>query len=148
MAYGTNKKTRSTIQRFEVSIDKKTGKKTVKKYPAKEMKFKSITEKEFNSNGKTKAVPSAKKSSPTPSGTYMTFPNGRVGRTNGMYGPYESMDTTGYSKGKKTFDLIESRPGLKPNKKTISRSEVPATISRLKKGATGVLDKKSKSKSK
>jgi hypothetical protein len=54
MAYGTNKKTRATIQRSEISVDKRTGKKTIKKYPAKEMKFKSITEKEFNSNGKPK----------------------------------------------------------------------------------------------
>jgi hypothetical protein len=102
------------------------------------------TNKKKASPAKKKAAP--KKSSPTPGGTYMTFANGLVGRTNGMYGPYESIDTTGYSKGKKTFDLIESRPGLKLNKKTISRSEVPATISRLKKGATGVLDKRSKSK--
>jgi hypothetical protein len=65
MAYGTNKKTRATIQRSVTSVDKSTGKKTVKKYPAKEMKSKSITEKEFNSNGKTKAAPAPKKASPS-----------------------------------------------------------------------------------
>lgn len=79
-----------------------------------------------------------------PGGTYFVFENGRIGRTYGKYGTYESMDTTGYAKGKKTFELMESRPGVKPNKKTISRSEVPTTISRLKEGATRTVKSKKK----
>ncbi len=71
MAYGTNKKTRATIQRSVTSVDKSTGKKTVKKYPAKEMKSKSITEKEFNSNGKTKSAPVPKKPAPAPKKSIM-----------------------------------------------------------------------------
>lgn len=82
-------------------------------------------------------------------GTYMAFSNGRVGRTYGLYSPYESIDTTGYAKGKKTFDLMEDA-GVK---KKITRAEVPATIARLKQGATrtvnetyGIRNQRKKSK--
>jgi hypothetical protein len=118
MAYGTNKKKASPVK-----------KKAAAKASTKKANTSDLIPESVNNRG-----------------GYYAFRNGRVGRTNGMYGPYESMDTTGYSKGKKTFELMESRPGLKPNKKTISRSEVPATISRFKKGARKIVDETLKSK--
>ena len=88
------------------------------------------------------------KSQPKPKnngGTYMAFSSGRVGRTYGNYGLYESMDTTGYAKGKKTFDLMESTSGTKPRVvKKVTRAEVPAVISKLKKGATRTINTTSK----
>ena len=68
-------------------------------------------------------------------GTYITTKSGRVGRTNGIYGPYESMDTTGYSKGKKEFELKKSYTSGTSNT-TIKREAVPAKIAEFKKGAT------------
>jgi hypothetical protein len=70
-------------------------------------------------------------------GTYSTFKNGRVGRTYPI-GPYESMDTTGYSKGKENFDFISSYAGFKPNITSINRKEVLPKIEELKKGATRI----------
>jgi hypothetical protein len=70
-------------------------------------------------------------------GTYFTFKNGRVGRTYPI-GPYESMDTTGYSKGKENFDFISSYAGFKPNITSINRKEVLPKIEELKKGATRI----------
>jgi hypothetical protein len=69
-------------------------------------------------------------------GTYIATNSGRVGRTNGMYGPYESMDTTGYSKGKKEFEVKTSYGPKGNSSKTIKREAVPAKIAELKKGAT------------
>jgi hypothetical protein len=105
------------------------------------------------STGKSQPKPKPKaQSKPKPVGTtdfvnkggsYQAFENGRVGRTYGLYGPYESMDTTGYAKGKKTFDLMEDGSV----RKKVTRSEVPATIARLKQGATRTVNytrKKSK----
>ncbi len=70
-------------------------------------------------------------------GSYVAFRNGRVGRFYGDLSPYRSMDTTGYAKGKKTFDLMESTSGTKPRViKKVTRSEVPATIAEFKRGAT------------
>jgi hypothetical protein len=69
-------------------------------------------------------------------GTYITTKSGRVGKTYGKYGPYESMDTTGYSKGKKEFDLDSSLPGFKKTTTKIKREDVPAKIKEFKKGAT------------
>lgn len=69
-------------------------------------------------------------------GTYITTKKGTVGRTNGLYGPYESIDTTGYSKGKKEFELKSSVAGLKPTTKKIKREDVPKKIKEFKKGAT------------
>jgi hypothetical protein len=73
--------------------------------------------------------------STSPGGTYFAFKNGRVGRTYPS-GPYESIDTTGYSKGKKEFDLIKSYSGYKPLSEKVQRKDVPSVISNLKKGAT------------
>lgn len=69
-------------------------------------------------------------------GTYVTTKSGRVGRTHGKYGPYESMDTTGYSKGKKEFDLDKSYSGFKKTSTKIKREDVPEKIKEFKKGAT------------
>jgi hypothetical protein len=70
-------------------------------------------------------------------GSYITSSNGLVGRTYGMYGPYESMDTTGYSKGKKEFDLKRSYTGTKPTTvKKVKREDVPNVIKAMKSGAT------------
>lgn len=69
-------------------------------------------------------------------GSYITTSSGRVGRTYGKYGPYQSIDTTGYSKGKKEFDLDESYPGFKKTSTKIKREDVPAKIKEFKKDAT------------
>jgi hypothetical protein len=69
-------------------------------------------------------------------GSYITTRSGKVGRTYGLYGPYESMDTTGYSKGKKEFDLNYSLPGFQKTSTKIKREDVPAKIEEFKKGAT------------
>lgn len=73
-------------------------------------------------------------------GSYITTKAGRVGRTYGTTGPYESMDTTGYSKGKKEFTLQSSRAGSKPTTTKIKREEVPSKIQEFKKGATRTLN--------
>jgi len=59
-------------------------------------------------------------------GTYITTKSGRVGRTHGLYGPYESMDTTGYSKGKEDFELKSSYGPKYNSSTTIKRKDVPA----------------------
>jgi len=69
-------------------------------------------------------------------GSYITTSNGRVGRTYGKYGSYRSIDTTGYSKGKKEFDLDVSYPGIKKTSTKIKREDVPEKIKEFKKGAT------------
>jgi hypothetical protein len=73
-------------------------------------------------------------------GTYFAFNNGKLARTypagigSALRG-VAAMDTTGYSKGKKSFVLKSDIPG-EPKEKTISRDKVPAAIAELKKGAT------------
>ena len=69
-------------------------------------------------------------------GTYVTSKSGRVGRTHGLHGPYESIDTTGYGKNKKEFELKTSYSGYKPTSKKIKREDVPSVIKELQKGAT------------
>jgi hypothetical protein len=69
-------------------------------------------------------------------GTYITTKSGRVGRTHGLYGPYESMDTTGYSKGKEDFELKSSYGPKYNSSTTIKRKDVPAKIKEFQKGAT------------
>lgn len=81
-------------------------------------------------------------------GTYITTKKGRVGRTHGWYGPYESIDTTGYSKGKKNFKLKSSYSTGQTKIETIKREDVPAKIKEFKKGATGVLNLKNGGKAK
>jgi hypothetical protein len=82
-------------------------------------------------------------------GTYFAFPNGRVGRTYPIYKDgveYQSMDTTGYSKGKKNFDLTTSST-LGTNSKSIPREEVPGKINEMKKGTTRTQEYKKPKKS-
>lgn len=69
-------------------------------------------------------------------GSYITTKSGRVGRTYGEMSPYESIDTTGYSKGKKEFNLVSSLSGGIKNSSKIKREDVPAKIKEFKKGAT------------
>lgn len=80
-------------------------------------------------------------------GTFIVFNNGRLGRMSHSGGPYVSMDTTGYGKGKKEFDLLTSKSGLTSTKK-VQRKDVPATINKLKKGATIIEDRRIKTKTK
>lgn len=80
---------------------------------------------------------SSSQSMPTNTGgTYFSSDNGRVGRTYGLYSPMESMDTTGYGKGKKEFDVMKSYSGGASSTSRINRSEVPSKINEFKKGAT------------
>lgn len=69
-------------------------------------------------------------------GSYITTKSGRVGRTHGDMSPYESIDTTGYSKGKKEFNLDSSLSGGMKSSSKIKREDVPAKIKEFKKGAT------------
>jgi hypothetical protein len=82
-------------------------------------------------------------------GAYIATAEGKVGRvtppeTSGGYATYQSMDTTGYSKGKKNF-VVKENPisGVNQPKiinadsyKTINRKDVPAKIQEFKKGAS------------
>ena len=91
-----------------------------------------------------------KKGSKKSTGTYIASKNGRVGRTTptytgklGVSATYESMDTTGYAKGKKKFVVKEtpiSNNGTKfinsSSSKTINRRDVPNKIAEFKKGAS------------
>jgi hypothetical protein len=92
----------------------------------------------YKNGGKTPIVPDPKKGT----GTFMSFKNGRVGRTTPSFEfagrpvvSYESMDTTGLAKGKENFVLTKSQAGQQ-TKSTINRKDVPAKIAEMKKGAT------------
>lgn len=78
-------------------------------------------------------------------GAYVAFDNGRVGRTNGVYGPYVSMDTTGYSSGKKEFELKSSYAGGATSTKKVDKKDVPNVIKAMKSGATKTINQKPKS---
>ena len=76
-------------------------------------------------------------------GTYYATSKGRVGRLSGstirdrvIESRNESIDTTGYSKGKKEFKKIESSSIDGTKEKKVKREDVPKVISELKKGAT------------
>jgi hypothetical protein len=76
---------------------------------------------------------------PEPNGTYMATKTGRVLRTRPVYKgevEVESIDTTGYSKGRKVFEKKTSVYGQKPKLEKVQRKDVPKVISELKKGAT------------
>jgi len=67
-------------------------------------------------------------------GTYIATSGGRVGRI--KPGNYQSIDTTGYSRGKKEFTLRTSPgSGLYSDSK-IKREDVPKKIQEFKKGAS------------
>ena len=76
-----------------------------------------------------------KKGTKKPGGSYITTDSGRLGRTHGIDGPYETMDTTGYSSGKKDFILKTYYSGYKSTKK-VDRKDVPNVIKAMKSGAT------------
>lgn len=80
-------------------------------------------------------------------GTYYASSNGRVGRLSGskigntiVDTRNESIDTTGYSKGKKEFKKIESSSAEGNTAKKVKREDVTKVISELKKGATNKVD--------
>jgi hypothetical protein len=83
-----------------------------------------------------------------PNGSYVTYDNGRIVRFNGMLGPTESIDTTGYGSGKKDFDLRTSIASYNPVDKKVKREDVPKIISELKEGATRFEDYRSAKKKK
>lgn len=94
-------------------------------------------------------------------GTYYATSKGRVGRLSGSsIGNTiadirnESIDTTGYSKGKKEFEKIKNSSAEGKTVNKVKREDVTKVISDLKKGATRKMDlrtsdqrKKSKMKS-
>jgi hypothetical protein len=73
-------------------------------------------------------------------GTFYTAGSGRVGRLTSNTGLKKdaglnsSIDTTGYSKGKKSFDYMESTSGG-TQKTPVTREKVLPIIENLKKGA-------------
>ena len=67
-------------------------------------------------------------------GTYIATAEGRVGRV--KPGDYQSIDTTGYSKGKKEFTLRTSPGSGMYSDSKISRKDVPKKIQEFKKGAS------------
>ena len=80
-------------------------------------------------------------------GTYYATSKGRVGRLSGttmnnnIYDiQNESIDTTGYSKGKKDFIKTINRTSEKPIVQKVKREDIPKVISDLKKGATKKMD--------
>ena len=79
-----------------------------------------------------KSLPKAEDGKSLGTGSYIISNNGRIGRTNGLHGPYESMDTTGYSKGKKEFILKSSLSGYKPTYTKISRKESLEKLSKVR----------------
>lgn len=89
---------------------------------------------------KKPAVKSSKSISSEPKGTFMAFPNGRLARTRPIYkdiANMESIDTTGYSKGKKDFKVTTTSNTYKNvNNQSVNRKDVPSIIAGLKKGAT------------
>ena len=87
--------------------------------------------------------------SPTPEpkqtgeGTYLASSSGNLVRTTPIYKEIvqvQSMDTTGYAKGKQNFELKTSKPSQSPSTEKVSRKDVPTVISKLKEGATRTVD--------
>jgi hypothetical protein len=83
-------------------------------------------------------------------GTYYASSTGRVGRLSGSKigndisaVQNESIDTTGYAKGKKDFTKTINRTFNKPTTQKVNREDVPKVINELKKGATRIMDTRS-----
>ena len=72
-------------------------------------------------------------------GTLVTK-SGRITRTYGLGAPVESIDTTGYSKGRKDFQLQKSYSGGMTSRETIKRENVPSVIENLRRGATRTIN--------
>ena len=83
--------------------------------------------------GSTKNAPTKQNSG---TGMYFSTDQGRVGRTYGTYDPMESMDTTGYGKGKKEFEVKRSYGSGASSTSKIGRKDVPSKIEEFKKGAS------------
>jgi len=103
-------------------------------------------------NTKRPDTPLASTPNPTDlkGGTYYASSNGRVGRISGskigniiIETRNQSIDTTGYSKGKKEFKKIESSSSEGNQTKKVKREDVPKVINELKKGATRTMDTRS-----
>lgn len=97
----------------------------------------------INQQAKGRDIPLAASPDINSGGTYYASSNGRVGRLSGttmrdrlIESRNESIDTTGYSKGKKEFKKIESSSLDGDTSKKVKREDVPKVISELKKGAT------------
>lgn len=80
-------------------------------------------------------------------GTYYASSKGRVGRLSGSKigddisaVQNESIDTTGYAKGKKDFTKTINKTYEKPTAQKVKRADVLKVISNLKKGATQKMD--------
>ena len=80
-------------------------------------------------------------------GTYYASSKGRVGRlsssnvVDNIYSTQnESMDTTGYAKGKKEFIKTKRTTLEKPSLVRVKREDVPKVISEFKKGSTQKMD--------
>jgi len=87
--------------------------------------------------------------SPTPEpqqtggGTYLAASNGNLVRTYPIIKDIvelQSMDTTGYAKGKQNFELKTSKPNQSVTSEKVSRKDVPTVINKLKQGATNIVD--------
>ena len=94
-------------------------------------------------------TPLAPTSEPTSAsnGTYYASSNGKVGRISGstigntiVEVRNESIDTTGYSKGKKEFNRTSSSSIEGKGKGKVMRKDVPKIISELKSGTTRKVD--------
>lgn len=97
-------------------------------------------------------TPLAATSNPTElkGGTYYASSSGRVGRVSGSkignsisVVRNESIDTTGYSKGKKEFIKTKKSSLDKPTSEKVKREDIPKVISELKRGATRIMDTRS-----
>lgn len=90
--------------------------------------------KKMKAKGATKALPKAQDG-----GAYVAWKKGSLTRNHYGFGPTESMDTTGYSKGKKEFDLNRSTykagKGTTTTTTKVARKDVPTKIAEFKKGA-------------
>lgn len=78
-----------------------------------------------------------------PKGTYLISSSGNLVRTYPIYKSdveVQSIDTTGYAKGKQNFQLKTSKPNQAVTSENVSRKDVPTVINNLKKGATNTKD--------
>lgn len=91
-----------------------------------------------------------KKNSKKPGGTFISTGTGKLIRTTptyqGVYGvsaEIKSIDTTGYSKGKKGFVLKTNSPSEGKSFDYVPRAELKKVISNLKSGSTRSIKYKS-----
>ena len=101
-----------------------------------------------------KGIPAGSKKNTPPAtrGLRDLYFHDNTGKVKKLYGTdknnyIESLDTTGYGKGKKSFDLQKNYSDGGMYKGTVKREDVPAKIKQLQKGATN-MPKTSSSKKK